>query len=354
VELAAAISSAPVAVSLTAFEDDDQQEAQPDDKELLQELFDVPLDVASSTSRAFDPGSPPASVESPPAGQAEPVTPPHLDQLTASEPTASERMPRLSPAPRDVELAPLRANQLVPDDVVAEFNGRNCPEEVQTLQAAWETLRGKPLSAISLDITPSVEPNGTPEEVEASRSQNMADAPSRIWRNRQGEILAEGRMHDFQHGKVLVETASGQRERLSWYDLSNADLCFVSAWWELPSEFSPAPSATDVRNWTMSTLTWAASGLCHKPLYFEEVQLERYGHSACPTVQAALSGVHFFGNVFFLPYHMGVNPPNECQYALGYYRPGSCAPWMVPAVPLSARGARWQLAAVTGGLIWLP
>ena len=87
---------------------------------------------------------------------------------------------------------------------------------------------------------------------------------------------------------------------------------------------------------------------------FDEVQLERYGHSAGPIKQPILSGVHFFGNIFFLPYKMGLNPPTECQYALGYYRPGSCAPWLLPAVPLSARGARWQLAAVIGALAIFP
>ena len=128
----------------------------------------------------------------------------------------------------------------------------------------------------------------------------------------------------------------------------------MSAWWGIPSEFSPESGAYEVRNWTMTTFTWTASALCHKPLYFEEVQLERYGHTAGPMKQAALSGVHFFGNIFFLPYHMGLNTPNECQYALGYYRPGDCAPWMMPAVPLSSRAFRYQMGALVSGLTLLP
>ena len=100
-------------------------------------------------------------------------------------------------------------------------------------------------------------------------------------------------------------------------------------------------------------MTWTASALCHKPLYFEEVQVERYGHTA-GIVQPFISGAHFFVNIAFLPYNMGINPPNECQYALGYYRPGNCAPWLMPPVPLSIRGAAVQAGAVAGVIAIIP
>jgi len=74
------------------------------------------------------------------------------------------------------------------------------------------------------------------------------------------------------------------------------------------------------------TYTWTASGLCHKPLYFEDVQLERYGHMCGPWLQPFASGAHFFLTVPILPYKMGLELPNECRYTLGYYRPGNCAP----------------------------
>ena len=48
------------------------------------------------------------------------------------------------------------------------------------------------------------------------------------------------------------------------------------------------------------------------------------------------------------------NPPNECQYTLGYYRPGNCAPWIVPPVPISARGALTQGAVMTGAFWLIP
>jgi hypothetical protein len=51
---------------------------------------------------------------------------------------------------------------------------------------------------------------------------------------------------------------------------------------------------------------------------------------------------------------MGINPVNECQYALGYYRPGSCAPWMIQPIPLSLRGAIAETAVILGGVYVIP
>ncbi|MCE9604501.1 MAG: hypothetical protein K8U03_06295 [Planctomycetia bacterium] len=108
------------------------------------------------------------------------------------------------------------------------------------------------------------------------------------------------------------------------------------------------------RNWLATTYTWKASGLCHKPLYFEEVALERYGHSTGPISQPIVSGAHFFATLPLLPYKMGLNPPWECKYALGYYRPGSCAPYIVPPIPISGRAIAAEAAAVSGAIFLFP
>ena len=99
---------------------------------------------------------------------------------------------------------------------------------------------------------------------------------------------------------------------------------------------------------------WKASALCHKPLYFEDASLERYGHSWGPCLDPFVSGAHFFGTLPALPYCMGLHPPNECMYALGHYRPGNCAPYMIPPVPLSLRAAAVQTAATTGAIFIIP
>lgn len=106
------------------------------------------------------------------------------------------------------------------------------------------------------------------------------------------------------------------------------------------------------RSWSATTYTFKASSLCHKPLYFEDVQLERYGHSWNPALQSILSGAHFITCVAFLPYNMAVNPPNECMYTLGYYRPGSCAPYVIEPVPISLKGVLYEAGFVATGL-WI-
>jgi hypothetical protein len=67
-----------------------------------------------------------------------------------------------------------------------------------------------------------------------------------------------------------------------------------------------------------------------------------------------LAGAHFFANIALLPYNMGTHPPHECQYALGYYRPGSCAPWLLPPFPISVRGGLAEAGVIVGGIFLIP
>jgi hypothetical protein len=108
------------------------------------------------------------------------------------------------------------------------------------------------------------------------------------------------------------------------------------------------------RNFATTTFTWKAAGYCHKPLYFEHWNFERYGHSYGWAADPFISAAHFFGTLPILPYKMGVELPWECVYPVGYYRPGNCAPWTVPAFPISARGMAVEAATVTGLVFLLP
>ncbi len=123
---------------------------------------------------------------------------------------------------------------------------------------------------------------------------------------------------------------------------------------EMPRDCTLDEKLFEPRQWAQTTFTWKASALCHKPLYFEDVHLERYGHSWGPLLQPVMSGAHFFGSVLALPYQAGMYPPNECMYTLGYYRPGSCAPYMLDPIPISVRGAVVAGAVWTGGIYAIP
>jgi hypothetical protein len=124
---------------------------------------------------------------------------------------------------------------------------------------------------------------------------------------------------------------------------------------ELPEECTIPSSDFHGRHFSQTCFTWKASALSTKAAYFEDVQLERYGHTkVCPALQPIVSGARFFATIPILPYKMGVTPPKECVYTLGHYQAGNCAPYMVEPFPISPRGALFQAGAVTGAVFALP
>lgn len=105
--------------------------------------------------------------------------------------------------------------------------------------------------------------------------------------------------------------------------------------------------AGESRPWGMSLFSWEATALCHRPLYFEEVNLERYGNSL-GILQPAVSAADLVGRVLVFPYLLGATPPRECIYTLGQGRPGNYMPYYLHRPPVSVRGGLLQTAAVTG------
>ncbi len=123
---------------------------------------------------------------------------------------------------------------------------------------------------------------------------------------------------------------------------------------ELPQECPLGEETFPGRCFAPVTFTWTASQLCHKPLYFEDVQLERYGHMAGPWVQPFASAANFFATFPILPYKMGLELPNECVYTLGYYRPGDCAPYLFDPLPISVRGLFYEAGGWVAGCALFP
>ena len=123
---------------------------------------------------------------------------------------------------------------------------------------------------------------------------------------------------------------------------------------DYPCECRLEGEVFEPRQFATTTFTWKAAGYCHKPLYFEHWNFERYGHSYGWAADPFISAAHFFGTLPILPYKMGVELPWECVYPVGYYRPGDCAPWTVPAFPVSVRGMAVEAATVTGLVFLLP
>jgi len=167
----------------------------------------------------------------------------------------------------------------------------------------------------------------TPEELEERRKE-----------------LAQERLESEESCRDELQEV--ENDRISTIDLSIR--VTGNAGEDYPYECAVSSQLHEPRQWPEITYHWKASALCHKPLYFEQVQLERYGHSWGPYVQPIMSGVHFFGTLPVLPYKMGIRTPCECVYTLGYYRPGSCAPYMIDPIPFTWRAALFEGAAATG------
>ena len=265
--------------------------------------------------------------------------------------------PRTPPAPSigPAYQLPEAEERTTDADCQRIYNDRNCCEEDRKCQTARQALRDNAITRISLDITAPFKPDATTvEEEREARENQLRQMPARDWRDRAGQVVASGRLVEIVNRKIQITGADGNVSTVPLGKLSDDDLCFLAAWWGVPTECALGDDQFSPRAWEQVTFTWKASALCHKPLYFEEVGLERYGHTIGPVLEPALSGAHFFLNVAFLPYHMGIDPPHECQYALGYYRPGSCAPWLVPPVPISLRGVTLEEAAVLGLIFLFP
>ncbi len=76
--------------------------------------------------------------------------------------------------------------------------------------------------------------------------------------------------------------------------------------------------------YTLENYTYISPVFYHKPLYFEQPNLERYGQGTYRCIQPAASSIHFFGTIPLLPYKMLKQSPCENLYTLGNQRPGNC------------------------------
>lgn len=96
---------------------------------------------------------------------------------------------------------------------------------------------------------------------------------------------------------------------------------------------------------------WQSPEFCHRPLYFEQPNLERYGRHA-GVLQPAISGAHFFGVVPALPYLMVVERPRACCYYPDYGF--DCAPRQGVLPPLNLAAGAAEAGVVTGLILTIP
>ena len=102
------------------------------------------------------------------------------------------------------------------------------------------------------------------------------------------------------------------------------------------------------RNASFKCVHWRPSAICHYPLYFQESMLERHGHVRFGHLQPIASGVRFFSTFPLLPYMYALTPPCTTQYAIGQYRPGTCAPLLKDHLPWDKRAAVVETLSLAG------
>jgi hypothetical protein len=128
---------------------------------------------------------------------------------------------------------------------------------------------------------------------------------------------------------------------------------------EVPPDFAQAHfgSATmpgDGRPWHDTLYFWEPPALCHRPLYFEEANLERYGYGVRPVFQPAVSGARFLATTAALPYLMTAQSPRDCVYTLGHDRPGSLAPRRPHYPELRPSAAAAEVGVAAGLILLIP
>ncbi len=266
---------------------------------------------------------------------------------------SSERMRDVAPEPSPFD----RQDNYDPDMDADVIDGD--PQDPQLGLPSCNTMRermnSRPISSMQLNPSPKYGNEGRLDYSDNERARKaFADTTkSREWYDYLGRHVATGRFVDMKNNTIYIDDV-GKISTIHYLDLSDRDTEYVSLAWKIPGRCGTGYEPFEERSFIPTQFQWTASGLCHKPAYFEQPQLERYGHSVGPVLQPLISSARFFTDIAILPYKMGIHPPNECQYSLGYIRPGNCAPYMVQPFPWSLRGAAVQAGVVTGAAALVP
>lgn len=117
---------------------------------------------------------------------------------------------------------------------------------------------------------------------------------------------------------------------------------------EMPTDLAAAVFAHDAqadeeqanRTRQETIVSWTPWTLCYRPLYFEEIELERYGCSA-GCFQPSISAAHFFLGVGLMPYKVATRLPRSCVCSNGF---SSCDD--VPPPGYEDCQIHWDAAAI--------
>lgn len=264
----------------------------------------------------------------PPADLQTPATPSPADRASPTPvPIAQQRTYPIPPAP-DVPDAVQRTSSNVSE-------GATSDAEIEVLAM---------FRAPSDEPAPAAAPSAVPRHLEQMPASRAQAEPKRV----PEEVATPGPTYDFESrpiGTLTVITARRAGDVPA--DLGREKLAQMQA---------KKTGDPWVRNWPLICYQWEAPALCHRPLYFEEVNLERYGYGPryLRVAQPLISAGQFFATVPALPYRIFAEHGRECVYTLGHYRPGSLVPYDVMLPPASLTGTGVESALITGLILVIP
>ena len=159
--------------------------------------------------------------------------------------------------------------------------------------------------------------------------------------------------------EVEEAESGGTARRLFKKDITTIKPTLAYAWGNrkgLPEDFDRKMDEGEyvARVAPRTVLQWEPTNLWYHPLYFEDVGLERYGHSHKPWLQPFVSSGRFFGQVAMLPYQMTLHPPKAKEFALGHYQPGEWAPKKRYRIPFNEEASAVEFLWITGLVLLIP
>lgn len=237
------------------------------------------------------------------------------------------------PEPAQADSSVKATQCIVPDGSCEPSCGVRAAQDLQPSSREWSKALG--------------EKNAPPAPAE-----KLGNKPSAATNGKNNEVTNPLLQHELTSRQYSLKGGCPSPKDLK--HISDLSTNITPSEGELPHDCSLGNDVFQQRSFAPITYTWTASQLCHKPLYFEDVQLERYGHMAGPWVQPFASAANFFCTIPILPYKMGLELPNECVYTLGYYRPGDCAPYLFDPLPLSVRGMFFEAGTWVGACALFP
>lgn len=107
------------------------------------------------------------------------------------------------------------------------------------------------------------------------------------------------------------------------------------------------------RNFQTMTAQVQASYVVYQPLYFQQINHERYGWDL-GVFQPIVSTAQFYGDVLLFPYKFAANPPWHCDANVGYALPGDPEPLRFLTTPFSWRGVVGEVGVAVGGAAVFP